>query len=135
MNPVDRSQISALIDGELPPEQAEAVQEAIAANADLRNEYEELAALDSAWKAEAQAALFRPNVSFPKGAVGFGRPLALAVVTLLALRVVLKVLGLFASVGVAGIFLGIVLACVLQYLVSASDLAGKRLALEHVNPR
>jgi len=135
MNPVDRSKISALIDGELPREQAEAVQEEIAANAAFRSEYEELAALDSAWKAEAQAAMFRPSVSFPKGAVESRWPFALVLTTLLALRVVLKVLGLFASVGVAAVFLGVVLACSLQYLISASDRAGKRLALEHANPR
>jgi anti-sigma factor RsiW len=64
--PIDPAELSALIDGELPPERAREVETLIAQNPALRAEYETLRALDARWRANASAALFEPMVRLPQ---------------------------------------------------------------------
>ncbi len=61
MNGVDPAELSALLDGELPPERAAQVRAAIEADPGLRADYERLSRLDAAWSAAAASAAFRPQ--------------------------------------------------------------------------
>ncbi|MBE3099940.1 MAG: hypothetical protein IMZ44_22710 [Planctomycetes bacterium] len=61
MNGVDPAELSALLDGELPPDRAAQVRAAIEADPALRADYERLSRLDAAWSAAASSAAFRPQ--------------------------------------------------------------------------
>ncbi len=117
MKPIDRTEISAMLDGELSPQRADLVRRALAEDDALRREYEQLAALDADLKAHSQAVMFQPQVSLPESPAGFRFRVPLVIFVLLLLRVVLKaippVLGsgleifvlilLYGSIFVAGI--------------------------------
>jgi anti-sigma factor RsiW len=60
--PIDPAELSALIDGELPPERARAIEALIAGDPALRAEYEGLRALDARWREAAGEAMFMPEV-------------------------------------------------------------------------
>lgn len=61
MNGVDPAELSALLDGELPPDREAQVRAAMEADPALRAGYERLSRLDAAWSAAAASAAFRPQ--------------------------------------------------------------------------
>ena len=121
MKPVDPTEISALLDGKLSPEDADRVQRALAEDSSLRREYEELAALDAELKASARAAMFLPEVVLPKGAKDIRLNVPLLVLILVVLRFGIKATPLFIGSVVEIVFLFILLGWGLQYLLKASE--------------
>lgn len=90
MSPINRNEISALLDGELSKEREEQVLHAIAKDPALQHEYGLLAGLHTEWLATAGGAGFCPDVSLPadRNTVPFSLPLFASV--LLILRVAAK---------------------------------------------
>jgi len=121
MRPIDPAEISALIDGELPPERAREVRRAIAQEASLRRVYEQLVRLDTDLKAAAAQVMFQPHVELPRATGGYGMRVFLAAAVLAIVRLAMK----WASPGLATIFaaalLAVVVGWVLQRLVRASE--------------
>lgn len=118
MRPVEPAELSALLDGELSPDRADQVRQALATDPTLRRQFERLAALDVRWRSAAELAAFRPHVTAPaRSRAGVLVGTALALVTL---RLVLKLLPpgiaigleLLALIGGAGWVLGRVLCAV-----------------------
>ncbi|HEY0106440.1 MAG TPA: zf-HC2 domain-containing protein, partial [Rhizomicrobium sp.] len=62
MNPAE---LSAYLDGELPPERTREVERLLAADPGLRAELDALRRSDAAFRAAAQTAAFRPPVRLP----------------------------------------------------------------------
>jgi anti-sigma factor RsiW len=87
---IDRSELSAYVDGELTPSRAAEVERAAREDPDLQNELEELQRAEGAWRAAAQAAMFFPVVRLPTGTASSRSwiPLATAVIPLVVLRFV-----------------------------------------------
>jgi anti-sigma factor RsiW len=86
--PIDPAELSALIDGELPPERARKVEALIAQDPALRAEFETLRGLDARWRANASAALFEPMVRLPQAPAHFPlRRVAAVVVALILARI------------------------------------------------
>jgi anti-sigma factor RsiW len=121
MKPIDPTDISALLDGKLSPEDTDRVRRALAENSSLRCEYEELAALDAELKASARAAMFLPEVVLPKRSKDIRLNLPLLVLILVALRFGIKATPLFIGSVVEIVFLFILLGWGLQYLLKASE--------------
>ncbi|HYF49222.1 MAG TPA: hypothetical protein VEJ63_07445 [Planctomycetota bacterium] len=65
MTPIDEAELSGYLDGELSPENAEKVREAMERNPALKAEYERLAALDAACHRAAGTSPFKPAISLP----------------------------------------------------------------------
>jgi ferric-dicitrate binding protein FerR (iron transport regulator) len=121
MKPIDPSDISALLDGKLSPEDADRVRRALAEDSSLRREYEELAALDAELKASARAAMFLPEVVLPKRSKDIRLNVPLLVLILVVLRFGIKATPLFIGSVVEIVFLFILLGWGLQYLLKASE--------------
>jgi anti-sigma factor RsiW len=66
MKRVDPSELSALLDDELAPDRAAEVRQAIAADPELRREYEALARVDDDLRAHARETVFQPRVEIPQ---------------------------------------------------------------------
>ena len=99
MKPIDPSEISALLDGELSLERAEQVRRAIAEDSEMRRVFEELSAVHRDLIVCAVAARFQPQITFAKSSsfppvsiLGLG-------LAMLILRLTVKLLPL--GVGVA----------------------------------
>ena len=69
MLPIDPTELSAFLDGELPARRAEEVRAALAQDPVLRQSYELLVERDGDWNAQAAAAMFRPRVRIPHAPV------------------------------------------------------------------
>lgn len=65
MIPVDESELSGLLDGELDPERAAAVRRAIENDPALKAQFEQLTKLDGACRRSAEQAAFAPRVVMP----------------------------------------------------------------------
>jgi len=61
MNPIDPAELSALLDGELPPDRAAQVRGTIDADPALQAEFQRLSALDARWFAAGASAAFQPR--------------------------------------------------------------------------
>ena len=114
MKPVDPAEISALLDGELPPERAEQVRRALAEDGELRCVFENLSVVHGDLTACGVAARFRPRISVPSstrfpavGVLGF-------TVAMLVLRVTAKLVPL----GVGAVFQAAALALILWWVSS-----------------
>jgi|GEM_PF-1097445 len=121
MKPIDPTEISAFLDGELSPEDAERVRHAIAEDSSLRCEYEKLVALDAELKGAAREVMFRPEVTLPSRSEEIRINIPLLVLILVALRFGIKVAPLFIGSAVEIVFLCIFLVWVLKYLLRASE--------------
>jgi len=130
MKPIDRTEISALLDGELSPQRADLVRRALAEDDALRREYEQLAALDADLKAHAQAMMFTPQVSLPESPAGFRFHVPLLISVLILLRVVLKVMPPVLGSCLEILVLVIVITWMLKSLIRASDQDCQLLARE-----
>jgi anti-sigma factor RsiW len=121
MHPIDPAELSAYLDGELPPGRAEEVRTALARDPVLRETYEQLVALDADCKAKAAAALFTPRVQLRPSAVA-GRYAAVAgVFGLLLIRLALKASPPLVGAAVAAILLAVLLGWGLRRLIRATD--------------
>lgn len=99
MNPVQPEELSALLDGELDPRGAREVEAQMAAQPELRAQFEALSAADAAWRRAAASAAFAPDVRLPASldapvvdTAGLNA-LGLSIVALIAVRIVLKLIG------------------------------------------
>ncbi|MFT3880617.1 MAG: hypothetical protein QM703_13250 [Gemmatales bacterium] len=130
MLPIDPVELSAFLDGELSPECAQEVRDALDHDPVLRKSFEELVANDSLWKAQAETAMFRPQVQFAQ------RPLsnwyfkaAIVVLGLMLLRLVLKTFPPLYAVGMESVLLSLVIGWGLQRIIHTTDVDCSRLAL------
>lgn len=130
MKSIDRTEISALLDGELSPERAALVRRALAEDDSLRSEYEQLAALDTELKAYAQALMFQPHVALPESPAGFRFPVTLVIFVFLILRVVLKSIPPVLGSSLEIFVLLLVITVLLKSLLRASDQDCQLLASE-----
>ena len=121
MRPIDPAEISALIDGELPPERAQEVRRAIAEDASLRRVYDELAAIDAHLTASAARTMFQPEVVLPGAVTGDSSRVFLTAMLLVVLRLVMKLASPELATGMAIVMLVIVVGWVLQRLAQASE--------------
>ena len=90
MRRIDPAEISALLDGELPPDRAQEVRLAIAEDASLRRVYQQLAAMDADLKASAAQAMFQPQVVLPAPEIAYGVRIFFTSVILVILRLTMK---------------------------------------------
>jgi anti-sigma factor RsiW len=84
MKAIDPAELSAYIDGELADSRVEEIGKALASDPAVREEYEQLRALDSAWRFAARSAVARP--SFRPATTKRDMRVGLAIVLLLAVR-------------------------------------------------
>jgi anti-sigma factor RsiW len=121
MRPIDPAEISALIDGELPPERVQEVRRAIAEDASLRRVYDELAAMDAKLTASAARAMFQPEVVLPGAVTGDSSRVFLTAILLVVLRLAMKLASPELATGMAIVMLAVVVGWVLQRLAQASE--------------
>lgn len=121
--PVEEHELSGLLDGQLDPERAREVREAILADERLKVEYERLAGLDQQLIASAREAIFRPAVSLPSSGLSayFAIILAAAIFVLVVVRMLPKLKMLFASAIAVNALALVVLVAVLVLLCRKLD--------------
>jgi anti-sigma factor RsiW len=121
MSPIDPSELSALLDGELPAWRAEEVRQALAADPGLRSRYEQLARLDTVWKASAAHLAVPARVSLGQGIRRRRLRMAGTVLGLLSLRLVLKLVPMLLGAGLALVVFVFVAGWGLSRLLRESD--------------
>ena len=89
MKPIEPSELSGYLDGELEPDRIREVEAALATDPLLRAEYHALADADRAWKSAAHIAAFVPNTQLPSGSPLTRSPSAITAI--LVLLVVLRI--------------------------------------------
>jgi anti-sigma factor RsiW len=127
MKPVDPAEISALLDGELPPSRAAEVRRAIAQSDSLRRAYEQLAAIDVDLKAYAAKAVFHPQLWIAEKPSGRDLRLLGVALLLLAVRLAVKVVPASIGLGLESVVLVLVVGWLLHRLVGASEEDRRRL--------
>lgn len=65
MTPLDPAELSAFLDGELPPARMSEIEAMLTGDANLRAEYEALRRADANWRQAGAAAMFVPPVRLP----------------------------------------------------------------------
>jgi anti-sigma factor RsiW len=126
MKPIDPAEVSALVDGELPPDRAKEVRLAIADDQSLHRVYRELLAMDADLKLAAAQAAFQPRVVLPGAAGNFGAGMFVAGVVLVLLRVVMKLTSPELAAGLATILLAAVIGWVAWFLLTSPTIAASR---------
>ena len=121
MLPVDPAELSAFLDGELPPGRAEAVRAALAGDPALRTTFERLAALDADWKSRAAAVMFRPRVQFPSSFAPGRFLTAAGVIGLVMVRLALKTPPQLFGAGLEVVLLALFLGWGLRRILRATD--------------
>lgn len=130
MKRVDPCELSALLDGELTPERAAEVRQAIADDPALRREYEELTRLDDELQAHAREAVFQPRVEIPQRLRGPGPHVGWFVPPLIIMGLALRLLPLPIETGVeVAVVVGLV-PYVLRRLLLASEQERRALTSE-----
>jgi len=130
MERVDPSELSALLDGELTPERAAEVCQAMADHPALRREYEELARLDDDLRAHAREAVFQPRVEIPQRLRGPRPHVAWIAPLLFIISLALRLLPLPIETGVEVAVVVILVPYVLRRLILASEQERRALANE-----
>lgn len=130
MKPIDPAEFSAYLDGELDPQRARELEEAMQRDSALRAEFERLGALDAGWRSAADTARFAPRLQPPPAVLsapgwfstGLGRAwVAPAFVLILVVRFLPKMLASFpAGMALQAAVLGVILFVVARWL-SAED--------------
>jgi anti-sigma factor RsiW len=88
LQPLDPAELSAFLDGELPPARMTEIEALLASDPALKAEYETLRRSDATWREAAVGATFISAVRLPKAAAQIsGRWVAAAVAALLVVRV------------------------------------------------
>ena len=125
MKPIEPEELSALLDGELPPDRADHVRRAMAEDPALRRLCDQLAALDAGLKARASAMVFQPRLNLAEVLAEEGTPVlgrALLVgVSLVLLRLAVRLAPLAVGAAVHAALLALALAWLLTRLVRATD--------------
>ena len=121
MKPIDPTEISMMIDGELDPEREKIVCQAITEDESLRREYENLISLDSALKSYGNEIMFQPNVQIPQSLPLQPVHFPLLGIPLLILHIAIKFLSpILGSILVLSL-LCFVISCILRSMLRASD--------------
>ncbi len=121
MKPIDPMEVSALVDGELTPQRAAEVRQAIAHDAALREVYEQFTMVDADLNRYAVASAFNPRVSL-SSAAGTGRLyLPHIVLALLAARLIAKLAPLGFGIALQTVILLTLLAWIVARLVRLAD--------------
>jgi anti-sigma factor RsiW len=117
MKPVDPAEISALLDGELPPQRAAEVRRAIAADAELAALHAQLSGLDRELMSLARACEFEPNVSLaPVRPISYNSMWFVAML-LLSVRIAAKVLPFVPAVGLQAAAFVLLSTCLVYWLM------------------
>ena len=103
MKPIEPTELSGYLDGELEPDRLREVEAALARDSSLRADYEALANADRAWKSIARSAAFVPDTQLQSGKSLTDSRLAIAAV--LVLLVVLRMAPKLTDVIAWGLFL------------------------------
>jgi anti-sigma factor RsiW len=91
MEPINPEELSAYLDGELDAHGASQIKAAIENDAATRHAYQILVEDDSAWRAAAQSAQFRPKLALPsRTALGSVVAMCAALLFLLVIRALPK---------------------------------------------
>jgi anti-sigma factor RsiW len=97
MKPIEPSEISGLIDGELMPSDAERVRRALAEDEALHAQYDELATLHEDLKILATAVAFRPRISLAPSLTRIRFDMPMLIVAALILRLAMKMMPVAAG--------------------------------------
>jgi len=121
MKPIDPMEVSALVDGELTPQRAAEVRQAIARDAALREIYEHFTMVDADLNRYAAASTFNPRVRL-SSAIGTTRLyLPHIVLALLAARLIVKLTPLGFGITLQAVILLALLAWIVARLVRLAD--------------
>lgn len=121
MKPIDPMEVSALVDGELTPERAAEVRQAIARDAALRELYEQFTMVDADLNRCAAASTFNPRVSL-SSTIGTTRLyLPHIVLALLAARLIAKLAPLGFGITLQAVILLALLPWIVARLVRLAD--------------
>ena len=115
MKAIDPSELSALLDGELTAQRSAEIRAAIASNAALRAEFNELSRCDLAWKEAARSAVFQPQTTNILGWHSSGKGLVWIALGLLCLRMVLKIVPLSSGLYVQMIVMALLAAWMVRW--------------------
>jgi anti-sigma factor RsiW len=121
MKPVEPAEISALLDGELPPDRANEVRLAIETDPSLRSMYEELLATDADLRDAAVRAMFQPRVAFPSVERSYASYVLLASTILVVLRLAMKLSTTQWATALSIALLAVVVGWLLRQLMQLSD--------------
>jgi anti-sigma factor RsiW len=121
MKPVERAELSAYLDGELPPDRAAEVRRAIAEDDSLRAAYEQLAVLDHQWTTLAARAAFHPRVRWATRAAGPPLAAAWLALALLMVRIAAKLGPPLVAGAIEVLALAAVIGWVVLQVVRTSD--------------
>ncbi len=121
MKPIVPAEISALLDGELPPDRAEEVRLAIDQDASLLRVYQELTTMDADLKASAACAMFQPQVIMPAAEDGYGLRILFATIILVILRLAMKLSPPQLATMLSIALLAVVVGWLLRRLVQISE--------------
>jgi anti-sigma factor RsiW len=91
MKPIDDEKLSGLLDGELPPGEAEQLRRAIAGDEELGRQFALLQSLDGELKAVGESAAVQPRVRIPMKASDAPLSLPWMILAAMILRIALKV--------------------------------------------
>lgn len=107
----DEAELSAFLDGELGPQRADEIAQRIAADPQLRAQYERLRMLDAQMRQVADAVAFAPRVVLPQPSAKMAPWLAILVAALPCAWLAAKLLGtVAASLAINGLALVLLIA-------------------------
>jgi anti-sigma factor RsiW len=121
MLPIDPSELSAFLDGELPAGRADQVRDALVRDTSLRESFERLAALDADCKARAAAVMFRPRVQLAPRPIYGHYVMAAGAIGLLLVRLALKAPPPVVGAGLGALLLIFFLSWGLRRILRATD--------------
>jgi anti-sigma factor RsiW len=128
MKPIEPHLLSALLDGELPADEAQRVRRAVETDGDLRAEYERLKRLDADLVECARSLAFTPVVVLDRAAAYRPVHAVLLASGLAALRLALKALPPLASGVVEAAILAVLIGWVSTSLADMARREKQRLA-------
>jgi anti-sigma factor RsiW len=121
MKPIDVEKLSGLLDGELPPGEAEQLRRVIARDEELGRQFSLLQSLDGELKAMGEAAAVQPRVRIPMEAGDATLSLPWVILAVLVLRIALKVLPQPMSCLLGAAVLAFLLSWGLSKLIEATE--------------
>jgi anti-sigma factor RsiW len=124
MEPINPEELSAYVDGELDAHRARQVATAIESDPATRQAYQIIAQADSAWRAAAQSARFRPKTALPSRiALESAASMCAAILLLLAVRALPKLSDAMTwGLMLQGIALGAIVLWVVAFASKSPDL-------------
>jgi len=121
MKPIDPTEISGFMDGELDSEREKEIRQAMTEDASLRLEYEKLSRLDAEFKSYGHQILFQPNVQIPRSLPLRPLHFPLLGIPLLILHIAIKFLPPVLSGVLVILLLCFVICWILRSLLQSSD--------------